>query len=73
MYKEVKGHKDLARNSNGAIVNINSDAYKAAVERKKRIKNKKEEYERIASDINIIKQELAELKEIIKDITNDGR
>jgi hypothetical protein len=61
---KVKDHPDLRRDtSNNALINHNTDTYYAALARKRR--NKRENRE-----INSLRTEVNELKELIKSLIN---
>ena len=60
---EVQGYADLARDSNSnAIVNTNLAAYEAAIRRSKITKKKNDDLRDAIRDINILKNEMKEIR-----------
>ena len=61
---KVEGHSHLYRDVNsGAVINSNRDEY----ERYMKAKNKRQN---MSNEINILRQELDEIKELLRKITN---
>ena len=61
--QRVEGHKDLYRNESGAIVNTDSTGYNNYINLRKRRRSEKEEIDRL-------KNEIDEIKSLLKEITN---
>lgn len=65
-YLKVEGNDSLVRDmSTRAIINNNSSEYDNYIRKNNYIEAQKEEIARNSSDINIIKQELSEIKELL--------
>ena len=74
----VKDHRNLVRDTeSGAIVNVDRSAYLSALERSKNIQKQKETIENNTNDINSIKQEVTDIKEMLEKLLegniNNGR
>lgn len=64
---KVEGYSNLYRDpSTGAIINSNIDEYNAYLEAKK----KREELYNSVNEINNLKQEMAEIKSLLKELIN---
>ena len=74
-YKEVEGHADLVRDMHSkAVINTNKSAYLAAVQRKKTFLAQKDELRDATREINILKSEMHEIKNLlVKLVEKDGR
>ena len=77
MYK-VEDRIDLKRDpASGAIINVDTDAYMASVMASKNRQAYKKQLEDNTNDINSIKEEVSEIKDMIKQLlnrfTDDGR
>ena len=74
-YKQVEGHTDLVRDMHSkAVINTNRSAYLAAVQRKKNILAQKDELRDATREINILKSEMHEIKNLlVKLVEKDGR
>ena len=65
-YLKVEGSDSLVRDvSTHAIINTNSVEYDKYLLRKRNIESQHEELTRNTNDINIIKQELSEIKDLL--------
>ena len=65
--QQVKDHRELVRDTeSGAIINVDRSAYLNALERHKRIEKQKEIIENNTNDINSIKQEVSDIKEMLE-------
>ena len=65
-YIKVKDHPNLARDAESrAVVNTNFDAYKAAVARSQATKRQKDELRDAVRDINNLKCEMHEIKNLL--------
>jgi CRISPR/Cas system-associated protein Cas7 (RAMP superfamily) len=65
-YLKVEGSDSLVRDvSTHAIINTNSVEYDNYLLRKRNIESQQEELTRNTNDINTIKQELSEIKELL--------
>ena len=74
----VEGRKDLVRDpSSGAILNIDTRTYNAAVKASKDRELARKQLEDNTNDINSIKGELSEIKmmmrQLLGSLNNDGR
>ncbi len=64
MYKNVKGHSGLIRDTNtGAILNINKDEIIAARKRKLERRQKEKEFEDLKNEVGDIKNMLTKIIE----------
>ena len=65
-YLKVQDHPDLARDTGSrAIVNTNFVAYEAAVARSRAVKKQKDELRDAVRDINNLKCEMHEIKNLL--------
>lgn len=63
---KVKDHPDYARDENsGAIINVNTAAYRNAIAAAKKMKEKDHLMESMGDDIDRMKQQIEELRELI--------
>ena len=73
----IKGHKNLVRDlETGAILNTDSDTVLARKRLRERKKNEREQLEKNTNDINSMKEEVSEIKDMVKQILgslSDGR
>lgn len=74
----VEDRIDLKRDpASGAIINVDTDAYMAAVSASKNRQVSKKQLEDNTNDINSIKEEVSEIKDMMKQLLNrlidDGR
>ena len=61
-YSKVEGHMDLIRDeSSSAIINTNVEQYRLVMKRREVMKAQR-------SEINTLKQEVTEIKDLLKDI-----
>ena len=61
-YSRVEGHVDLVRDeSSSAIINTNVEQYRLVMKRREVMKAQR-------SEINTLKQEVTEIKDLLKDI-----
>ena len=74
-YKNIEGHSDLIKDKHSkAVINTNRSAYLAAVQRKKNILAQKDELRDATREINILKSEMHEIKNLlVKLVEKDGR
>ena len=74
-YKNIEGHSDLMKDMHSkAVINTNRSAYLAAVQRKKNILAQKDELRDATREINILKSEMHEIKNLlVKLVEKDGR
>ena len=64
---QLQEHRNLARDTDsGAIINIDQDAYNAAICRQLAAEERKDVLERNTNDINSIKGELTEIKTMLR-------
>jgi|TARA_B100001964_G_C14191514_1_gene581304 hypothetical protein len=65
--KQVEGYRDLVRDvESTAIINTNLSAYEAAIKRHKEAEEKKVLLNESVNQINSLKEEVKELKELVK-------
>ena len=70
---KVKGHTNLVRDlKSQAIINTDSDAYARYMARKAKQQKKDDEMREVIRDVNEIKKEMFELKDLLKKVI-DGR
>ena len=62
-YIKVEGHRDLIRDNNGAILNINKDEISAARKRKLERRQKEQEFENLKDEVGDIKKMLTQIIE----------
>ena len=76
--KAIEGRIDIAKDDiSGAIINIDQTAYQAAVSASKLREASKQQLESNTNDINSIKEELSEIKGMVRQllgsVIDDGR
>ena len=73
----IKGHKNLVRDlETGAILNTDSDTATARKQLTERKKKEREQLEKNTNDINSMKEEVTEIKDLVKQLLgslSDGR
>ena len=70
---KVQGHTHLVRDlKSQAIINTDSDAYARYMARKAKQENKDDEVRKVIRDVNEIKKEMFEIKDLLKKVI-DGR
>ena len=70
---KVKGHTHLVRDlKSQAIINTDSDAYARYMARKAKQAKQNDELRAVIRDVNELKSEMREIKDLIKEI-KDGR
>ena len=74
-YKNIEGHADLIKDMHSkAVINTYRSAYLAAVQRKKNLLAQKDELRDATREINILKSEMHEIKNLlVKLVEKDGR
>ena len=72
---KVKGHSHLVRDlKSQAIINTDSDAYARYMARKAKQAKKDDEIREVVREVNEIKSEMFEIKDLLKKVLNkDGR
>ena len=72
---KVKGHSHLVRDlKSQAIINTDSDAYARYMTRKAKQQKKDDEMRKVVREVNEIKTEMFEIKNLIKKVLDkDGR
>tara|TARA_X000001316_G_scaffold5430_1_gene1269 strand:+ start:359 stop:589 length:231 start_codon:yes stop_codon:yes gene_type:complete len=72
---KVKGHSHLVRDlKSQAIINTDSDAYARYMARKAKQSKKDDEMRKVVREVNEIKTEMFEIKNLIKKVLDkDGR
>ena len=72
---KVKGHTHLVRDlKSQAIINTDSDAYARYMARKVKQSKKDDEMRKVVREVNEIKSEMFEIKDLLKKVLNkDGR
>ena len=78
MMKAVEGRTDLVRDPNtGAIINVDSQSHRSAVDSARARERSKRQIELNSLDINSMKEELYEIKSMMKQLLgstlDDGR
>ena len=72
-FAKVKGHSHLVRDlKSQAIINTDSDAYARYMARKVKQQRKDDEVRKVIRDVNEIKKEMFEIKDLLKKVI-DGR
>ncbi len=72
-FAKVKGHSHLVRDlKSQAIINTDSDAYARYMARKAKQEKKDDEVRKVIRDVNEIKKEMFEIKDLLKKVI-DGR
>ena len=73
----IKGHKNLVRDlETGAILNTDADTALARKQLREKKKQEREQLEKNTNDINSMKEEVTEIKDMVKQILgslDDGR
>ena len=74
-YKQIEDDKDFVKDMHSkAVINTNKSAYLAAVQRKKIFTQQKDELRDATREINILKSEMHEIKNLlVKLVEKDGR
>ena len=74
-FAKVKGHSNLVRDlKSQAIINTDSDAYARYMTRKAKQQKKDDEMRKVVREVNEIKTEMFEIKNLIKKVLDkDGR
>ena len=72
---KVKGHTHLVRDlKSQAIINTDSDAYARYMARKTKQQKKDDEMRKVVREVNEIKTEMFEIKDLLKKVLDkDGR
>ena len=71
--KKVEGHTHLVRDlKSQAIINTDSNAYARYMARKAKQEKKDDEVRKVIRDVNEIKKEMFEIKDLLKKVI-DGR
>ena len=72
---KVKGHTHLVRDlKSQAIINTDSDAYARYMARKAKKTKKEDEMRKVVREVNEIKTEMFEIKDLLKKVLDkDGR
>ena len=70
-YLKVEGHGELYRDSTtNSIVNRNTSDYKSYISQKKMRSNKNEKVDLMEQDLTNIKNEINEIKSLLKELVN---
>ena len=74
-YKQIEDDKDFVKDMHSkTVINTNKSAYLAAVQRKKIFLQQKDELRDATREINILKSEMHEIKNLlVKLVEKDGR
>ena len=73
-FYELKGNKDLARDpSTGAIVNVNGSNYSQYLSTREVKSKKNEKLQTVEQDLANVKDELNEIKSLLKELLNGSR
>jgi len=74
---QIKGHKNLVRDlETGAILNTDSDTALARKQLREKKHQEREQLEKNTNDINSMKEEVSEIRDMVKQILgslSDGR
>ena len=66
---QIKGHKNLVRDlETGAILNTNADTALARKQLREKKQQEREQLEKNTNDINSMKEEVTEIKDMVKQI-----
>jgi|21_taG_2_1085346.scaffolds.fasta_scaffold00519_5 hypothetical protein len=76
--KIIDGRTDIVKDPRtGAVINVDSDAHRAAVESSKLRQHAKDQINANTNDINSIKEELSDIKDMMEQLlrrtSDDGR
>ena len=76
--KIIEGRTDIVKDPvTGAVINVDSDAHRAAVESSKLRQHAKDQINANTNDINSIKEELSDIKNMMRQLlgsmNDDGR
>ena len=72
-YVKVKDHDHLIRNTrSNCIVNTNKAEYEEYVTRRKLKKSEKNKVENIERDISTLRNEITEIKDLLRSLVNDN-
>tara|TARA_R100000700_G_scaffold35742_1_gene44507 strand:- start:106 stop:339 length:234 start_codon:yes stop_codon:yes gene_type:complete len=76
--KIIDGRTDIVKDPvTGAVINVDSDAHRAAVESSKLRQQAKDQINANTNDINSIKEELSDIKDMMRQLlrrtSDDGR
>ncbi len=76
--KIIEGRTDIVKDPvTGAVINVDSDAHRAAVESSKLRQHAKDQINANTNDINSIKEELSDIKDMMRQLlgrtSDDGR
>ena len=72
-YVKVKDHEHLIRNTkSNCIVNTNKAEYEEYVTRRKLKKSEKNKVENIERDISTLRDEITEIKDMLRSLVNDN-
>jgi len=72
-YAKVKGHSNLVRDlKSQAIINTDSDAYARYMARKVKQQKKDDEMRKVVREVNEIKTEMFEIKDLLKKVLDKG-
>ena len=70
-YLKVEGHRTLVRESqSNAIVNTDKNAYQSYMQRVREVKESNNDLRNACREINSLKSELKEIKELLIKVTN---
>jgi len=70
-YLKVEGHGELYRDSTtNSIINRNTSDYKSYISQKKTRSNKNEKVDLMEQDLKNIKNEINEIKSLLKELVN---
>ncbi len=76
--ENIEGRTDIVKDPNtGAVISIDSEAHRAAVESAKARESAKDQLTTNTNDINSIKEELSDIKDmmrqLLRSMSDDGR
>jgi len=73
-YQKVEGHSNLVRDvETNAILNTNLSEYHNYIKMKKIKENENKRVENLESDLALVRDDLNEIKKLLRDFINDSR
>jgi len=73
-YIKVKGHDGLIRDSKtNSIINTNMSEYQEYISRKKVKNEEQQKIQNLESDVATIKDDLSEIKSLLRSLTNESK
>jgi hypothetical protein len=73
-YLKVKGHNDLFRDPHtNSIINVNMTEYKQYLSRKSKKEEETQKINNLEDDISSLKQDLDEIKSLLRNLVNGSK